>query len=130
MLQVRPPQPPAFVFVIDVSARSVQSGLIKEVCSAVLSLLDKLPGGQRTQVCVCVCVCVCLVCVCVCVCVVCVCARACIQMYMWSVGARAGGEAAVKHRAAATTRSIELLSPLEASKHRAGGDGRQHTSGW
>lgn len=47
---VRPPQPPAFVFVIDVSARSVQSGLVKEVCSAILANLDKLPGGERTQI--------------------------------------------------------------------------------
>ena len=55
---VRPPQPPAFVFVIDVSARAVQSGLLKEVCDTLLASLDKLPGGQRTQVCVCVCVCI------------------------------------------------------------------------
>ena len=50
MLQVRPPQPPAFVFVIDVSARAIQTGLVGEVCSEVLAMLDTLPGGQRTQV--------------------------------------------------------------------------------
>jgi len=47
---VRPPQPPAFVFVIDVSARAVQSGMVQEVCATVLANLDKMPGGQRTQV--------------------------------------------------------------------------------
>ena len=47
---VRPPQPPAFVFVIDVSARAMQCGLVTEVCQTILANLDKLPGGQRTQV--------------------------------------------------------------------------------
>jgi protein transport protein SEC24 len=47
---VRPPQPPAYVFVLDVSARAVQCGLVTEVCQTILANLDKLPGGQRTQV--------------------------------------------------------------------------------
>jgi hypothetical protein len=56
---VRPPQPPAFVFVIDVSARSVQSGMLSEICSTILSVLPNLPGQPRTQVCLsCMYVCV------------------------------------------------------------------------
>ncbi|EKX31688.1 secretory protein Sec24A [Guillardia theta CCMP2712] len=47
---VRPPQPPTYVFCIDVSARSVQSGLLTEVANTILANLDKLPGGSRTQI--------------------------------------------------------------------------------
>jgi len=47
---VRPPQPPTYVFCIDVSARSVQSGLLTEVANTILANLDKLPGGTRTQI--------------------------------------------------------------------------------
>lgn len=47
---VRPPQPPCFLFVIDVSQRSIQSGLLREVCAAVDAALDQMPGGSRTQV--------------------------------------------------------------------------------
>jgi len=47
---VRPPQPPAFVFLIDVSGRSVQSGMLNCVCASIKANLAKLPGGSRTQI--------------------------------------------------------------------------------
>ncbi|KAJ1480489.1 Sec23/Sec24 trunk domain-containing protein [Baffinella frigidus] len=47
---VRPPQAPSFCFLIDVSARAVQSGMLEEVCQTIRSKLGELPGGTRTQV--------------------------------------------------------------------------------
>jgi len=47
---VRPPQAPSFVFCIDVSARSVQSGMLHCVCQTIRNALPKLPGGERTQI--------------------------------------------------------------------------------
>ena len=47
---VRPPQPPSYFFVIDVSITSVQSGMLKSVASAISASLDSLPGSPRTQV--------------------------------------------------------------------------------
>jgi len=47
---VRPPQPPSFVFVIDVSARAVQTGMVREACTTIRSILSQLPGQPRTQV--------------------------------------------------------------------------------
>lgn len=47
---VRPPQPPSYFFVIDVSATSVKSGMLKSVASAISASLDSLPGSPRTQV--------------------------------------------------------------------------------
>ena len=48
--QVRPPMPPAFFFVIDVSQAAVASGVLAHVCRAVRASLDRLPGGERTRV--------------------------------------------------------------------------------
>ena len=47
---VRPPQPPSYFFVIDVSLASVQSGMLKSVAAAISKSLDDLPGSPRTQV--------------------------------------------------------------------------------
>ena len=47
---VRPPQPPSYFFVIDVSLAAVRSGMLKSVASAISASLDELPGSPRTQV--------------------------------------------------------------------------------
>lgn len=47
---VRPPQPPVYVFVIDVSSNSVQSGMIESCVRAIKQSLDDLPGSSRTQI--------------------------------------------------------------------------------
>ncbi len=47
---VRPPQPPSYFFVIDVSAQSAQSGMLASASRAILRSLDDLPGGKRTQI--------------------------------------------------------------------------------
>ena len=50
---VRPPQPPAYFFVFDVSAQAVTSGMLAHVAAAVkkVVLQDRcLPGGERTQI--------------------------------------------------------------------------------
>jgi protein transport protein SEC24 len=47
---VRPPQPPSYFFVIDVSATSVRSGMLHSVAKAISASLDSMPGSPRTQV--------------------------------------------------------------------------------
>ena len=47
---VRPPQPPSYFFVIDVSAVSARSGMLQSVANAIKRSLDDLPGSPRTQV--------------------------------------------------------------------------------
>ncbi|KAH8058326.1 hypothetical protein JL722_6185 [Aureococcus anophagefferens] len=47
---VRPPQPPVFVFVIDVSAGAVATGMLGVVAKTIRASLDGLPGAPRTQV--------------------------------------------------------------------------------
>lgn len=47
---VRPPQPPSYFFVIDVSLTSARSGMLASVAHAISSSLDTLPGHPRTQV--------------------------------------------------------------------------------
>ncbi|CAL8469171.1 g8712 [Coccomyxa elongata] len=47
---VRPPMPPRFFFVIDVSTQAVQSGSLPVVCQAIRDSLDSLPGNDRTQI--------------------------------------------------------------------------------
>ena len=42
--------PPRFFFVIDVSYVAVNSGALPVICQAIKDSLDKLPGGERTQV--------------------------------------------------------------------------------
>ncbi|KAH8556251.1 hypothetical protein BGW37DRAFT_417351 [Umbelopsis sp. PMI_123] len=48
---VRPPQPPAYVFVIDVSYSAVQSGMVATAARTILDSLDRIPNGEnRTKV--------------------------------------------------------------------------------
>lgn len=47
---VRPPMPPVYVFVIDISIASIQSGMLETLCTAARAALDTLPGGKRTRV--------------------------------------------------------------------------------
>ena len=50
LMQVRPPMPPRFFYVIDVSYVAVNSGALPVICQAIKDSLDRLPGGERTQV--------------------------------------------------------------------------------
>lgn len=47
---VRPPQPAAYVFVLDVSRLAVESGYLRVFCDCLLSQLEALPGDSRTSV--------------------------------------------------------------------------------
>lgn len=48
---LRPPQPPCFVFLIDVSMPSVQSGMMQAAVTTIRKLLmeHELPGGERCK---------------------------------------------------------------------------------
>ena len=49
---VRPPQPPVYAFLIDVSYTSVQSGMVATVARTILETLDRIPNDDgRTKVC-------------------------------------------------------------------------------
>lgn len=47
---VRPPQPPVYMFVIDVSYNAVASGMVQKTCETILQMLDNLPGAGRTRI--------------------------------------------------------------------------------
>nr|KJB13838.1 hypothetical protein B456_002G096700 [Gossypium raimondii] len=47
---VRPPMPPLYFFLIDVSISAVRSGMIEVVAQTIRSCLDELPGFPRTQI--------------------------------------------------------------------------------
>ncbi|XP_057473946.1 protein transport protein SEC24 A-like [Actinidia eriantha] len=47
---VRPPMPPLYFFVIDVSISAVRSGMLEVVAQTIKSCLDRLPGFPRTQI--------------------------------------------------------------------------------
>ncbi|KAE9005561.1 Protein transport protein Sec24-like [Phytophthora rubi] len=47
---MRPPQPPCFMFVIDVSATAVASGSVQIAVDTIREQLDNLPGAPRTRV--------------------------------------------------------------------------------
>ncbi|MFS7941472.1 putative Zinc finger, Sec23/Sec24-type, sec23/Sec24, trunk domain, sec23/Sec24, helical [Helianthus anomalus] len=47
---VRPPMPPLYFFLIDVSINSVRSGMLEVIAQTIKSCLDKLPGSTRTQI--------------------------------------------------------------------------------
>ena len=49
-LQVRAPMPPRFFFVIDVSYVAANAGALPVICQAIKDSLDRLPGGERTQI--------------------------------------------------------------------------------
>ncbi|KAK1581925.1 hypothetical protein Q3G72_010223 [Acer saccharum] len=47
---VRPPMPPLYFFLIDVSISAIRSGMIEVVAQTIKSCLDELPGFPRTQI--------------------------------------------------------------------------------
>ncbi|GAB4832920.1 Protein transport protein Sec24A [Ancistrocladus abbreviatus] len=47
---VRPPMPPLYFFLIDVSVSAVRSGMLETVADSIKSCLDDLPGFPRTQI--------------------------------------------------------------------------------
>ncbi|KAL6978579.1 Protein transport protein Sec24A [Sarracenia purpurea var. burkii] len=47
---VRPPMPPLYFFLIDVSISAVRSGMLEVVAQTIKSCLDRLPGSSRTQI--------------------------------------------------------------------------------
>ena len=47
---VRPPQPPVYFFVIDVSAFSAQSGMLRTATDAIKESLDEMSSHPRTQI--------------------------------------------------------------------------------
>ena len=42
--------PPRFFFVIDVSYVAANAGALPVICQAIKDSLDRLPGGERTQI--------------------------------------------------------------------------------
>ncbi|PIN24788.1 Vesicle coat complex COPII, subunit SEC24/subunit SFB2 [Handroanthus impetiginosus] len=47
---VRPPMPPLYFFLIDVSISAVKSGMLEVMAQTIKSCLDSLPGSSRTQI--------------------------------------------------------------------------------
>jgi len=47
---VRPPQPPVYLFLIEVSYAAVASGMLRCVAATLQHTMRNLPGGERTQV--------------------------------------------------------------------------------
>eukprot|EP00475_Leptophrys_vorax_P021293 TRINITY_DN29000_c0_g1_i3.p1 TRINITY_DN29000_c0_g1~~TRINITY_DN29000_c0_g1_i3.p1 ORF type:complete len:703 (-),score=177.78 TRINITY_DN29000_c0_g1_i3:17-2125(-) len=47
---VRAPQPPTYIFMIDVSLRAISSGMLATVCQSIAASLNELPGYPRTNV--------------------------------------------------------------------------------
>ncbi|XP_016113419.1 protein transport protein Sec24A-like [Sinocyclocheilus grahami] len=47
---LRPPQPAAYLFVLDVSHNAVETGYLDVVCQTLLESLDSLPGDTRTKI--------------------------------------------------------------------------------
>ncbi|XP_039239441.1 protein transport protein Sec24D, partial [Pipra filicauda] len=45
----KPPNPPAYIFMIDVSYRNIKSGLVKLICDELKTLLDKLPREEQEE---------------------------------------------------------------------------------
>ena len=49
----RPPMPPTYVFLLDVSKEAVDSGYLTQATQTIKGVLDEgtLPGGERTRIC-------------------------------------------------------------------------------
>ncbi|XP_034361656.1 protein transport protein Sec24A isoform X2 [Arvicanthis niloticus] len=47
---LRPPQPPVYLFVFDVSHNAIETGYLNSVCQSLLDNLDLLPGNTRTKI--------------------------------------------------------------------------------
>lgn len=48
--QLRPPQPPVYLYLLDVSRAAVENGYLKLFCDTMVDDLDKIPGDSRTQI--------------------------------------------------------------------------------
>ena len=48
----RPPMPPTFVFLFDVSQPAIESGYLAQATHSIKSIIEEgtLPGGERTRV--------------------------------------------------------------------------------
>lgn len=47
---LRPPQPPVYLFIFDVSHNAVETGYLTTVCKTLLDNLESLPGNSRTKI--------------------------------------------------------------------------------
>ncbi|EFX84798.1 hypothetical protein DAPPUDRAFT_209148 [Daphnia pulex] len=47
---LRPPQPPVYLYLLDVSHAAVETGYLKLFCDVLLEELEKIPGDTRTQI--------------------------------------------------------------------------------
>ncbi|XP_060621274.2 protein transport protein Sec24A isoform X1 [Anolis sagrei] len=47
---LRPPQPPVYLFVFDVSHNAIETGYLNTVCKTLLDNLEFLPGNTRTKI--------------------------------------------------------------------------------
>jgi protein transport protein SEC24 len=49
----RPPMPPTYVFVMDVSKPAIDTGYLQQATSTIKSVIENklLPGGERTRIC-------------------------------------------------------------------------------
>ncbi|XP_078532069.1 protein transport protein Sec24D [Lissotriton helveticus] len=47
--QNKPPNPPAFIFMIDVSYSNIKSGLVRLICEELKTLLDRLPREEQAE---------------------------------------------------------------------------------
>ncbi|XP_037116537.1 protein transport protein Sec24D [Syngnathus acus] len=45
----KPPKPPAYIFMIDVSYNNIKSGLVRLICDELKTLLDKLPREEGAE---------------------------------------------------------------------------------
>uniref|UniRef100_A0A8D0CFA7 SEC24 homolog D, COPII coat complex component n=1 Tax=Salvator merianae TaxID=96440 RepID=A0A8D0CFA7_SALMN len=45
----KPPQPPAYIFMIDVSYNNIKSGLVKLICEELKTVLDRLPREEQDK---------------------------------------------------------------------------------
>jgi protein transport protein SEC24 len=51
IVQVRPPQPPIYIFIIDVSYSAINSGMVATAARTLLESLDRLPNeDSRTKI--------------------------------------------------------------------------------
>ena len=48
--QLRPPQPPIYLYLLDVCHYATESGYLKVFCDVLLEELDRIPGDSRTQI--------------------------------------------------------------------------------
>lgn len=49
-MQLRPPQPAVYIFLLDISFNAIESRYLDTFCERLSSLLDRLPGDARTQI--------------------------------------------------------------------------------